>query len=58
MTDWNWIVEGFECHAKESGLEPVGSRVLQNFAARIPIATRLPPRPSTSPHNCGESTVF
>lgn len=29
MTDWNQIVDGFECHAKEFRFEPIGNRALQ-----------------------------
>lgn len=39
MTDWNQIVESFECHAKLFELEPIGNRALQNFSICVPLAT-------------------
>lgn len=39
MTDWNQVVEGLECRAKDIGLESVDDKSLQNFSLCVPTAT-------------------
>lgn len=57
FTDWNQIVEGLECWAKEFGLKSAGNEPLQNFSLCVSRATGLPHGSSALPQYYGKSIV-